>query len=421
MKRQAGHVWGVLLLVAVPQLAFSSEKQAAGLASREIDRLLAPVALYPDTLLAQVLTAVTYPEDVAAAARWLETKRNLQGERALQAALAMPWDASVTSLVPFPDLIRQLHREAEWANRTAAVFLGAEPDVLDSIQRLRRLAIAFGALPDRLRAERQGPDVRIEANDHSRLLVPYYDPADAYGPWPWPESPPVRWKDGTRGAGRTWGAPMPAGVLYAGFDWAGRHTHVVSLRLEAGVLALAASENRATPVRAPVIPPVVNAVAVRPAPLVQLGIAPEPVAPSASASLLGAPTPPASSAARPAPPKVPPLVALGRPSAARFAVPPPKAPPESGTGKTEIESALAEPPSRPAGDPTRALSFAAPPAETAGSGPLATGVSSAGPISPGAPETQRRTQNPAVSLARPVRPFHAFISKADRRTLEDLK
>jgi len=407
MKRQAGHIWVLLLLFLVPRLVLAGEEGASRLPPREIDRLLAQVALYPDTLLAQVLTAVTHPEDLAAAAAWLETKRGMQGERTLQAALAMPWDASVASLTPFPGLIRRLHREAEWASRTAAVFLGAESDVLDSIQRLRRLAIGSGALPEHLRAERQGREVRIEAMDSSRLSVPYYDPAEAYGPWPWPGYPPVRWSSTPGERYRATFIRLTPGLLYAGFDWPGRQTHIVSLRLEPGLLAVAPEsppEPQAKPAQAPAIPRVPNTHTVAPVPLVQLGVAPEPSTPSVSGLFLGAnPTaPPAVHPPAMHPPKIPSLVALGRPNPAPIVVPRLKASPEP----EKAEIVLAE----PAFGSTARTAVPEPPV-----------TESALPVIPAPAVAQRRAQTAVSAAARMVKPFHAFISEADRRTLEALK
>jgi hypothetical protein len=164
------------------------------LSAAQLDSLTAPVALYPDALIAQILTAATYPLEVVEAAHWLEEPSNgaLRGD-ALAAALELQsWDLSVKSLVPFPDTLRMMERNLRWTEQIGDAFLAQQPDVMDSIQRLRRLAIAAGTLsstPQQTVSTEDG-EIIVQPAGPDVVYVPYYDPALVYGPWPWVESWP---------------------------------------------------------------------------------------------------------------------------------------------------------------------------------------------------------------------------------------
>lgn len=164
------------------------------LSAAQLDSLTAPVALYPDALIAQILTAATYPLEVVEAAHWLEEPSNeaLRGD-ALAAALELQgWDLSVKSLVPFPDTLRMMERNLQWTEQIGDAFLAQQSDVMDSIQRLRRLAIAAGTLsstPQQTVSTEDG-EIIVQPVGPDVVYVPYYDPAIVYGPWPWVESWP---------------------------------------------------------------------------------------------------------------------------------------------------------------------------------------------------------------------------------------
>src|SRR5688572_2199944 len=112
----------------------------------ELDQMTAPIALYPDTLLAQVLMASTYPGDVADAAKWSKQNKNVKGEAAVKQVENQPWDPSVQSLVAFPQVLDTLSQDPAWVQKLGDAFL-AQPDaVMASVQRLRNQAQAAGNL-----------------------------------------------------------------------------------------------------------------------------------------------------------------------------------------------------------------------------------------------------------------------------------
>jgi hypothetical protein len=162
--------------------------------AEQLEQLLAPIALYPDTLLAQILIAATYPLEVVKADRWLQDPShvNLQGDQLAGAIEAEAWDPSVKSLVPFPRILRLMDEQLEWTEQLGNAVLAQQADVMDSIQRLRHEAAAAGTLwsnpQQRVTTERQG--IVIEPVNPEFIYPPVYRPAGAYGPWPYPDYPP---------------------------------------------------------------------------------------------------------------------------------------------------------------------------------------------------------------------------------------
>jgi Protein of unknown function (DUF3300) len=174
----------------------------------ELDQMLAPVALYPDALLAQILMAATYPLDVIAADRWVQQpgKAQLHGD-ALAAALGQqPWDPSVKALVPFPQVLQMMDAHLDWMQRLGDAFLAQPDDVMAAVQRLRAQALATGNLQStpQQTIEVQGPDIVIVPANPTVVYVPYYDPTLVYGVWPYPAYPPYYW-------------PPPPGLVISGF------------------------------------------------------------------------------------------------------------------------------------------------------------------------------------------------------------
>ncbi len=187
---------GALAVLAVPFKAFTQQGLPPGLAVTfsppQLDQMLAPIALYPDSLLAQILIAATYPDQVMDAYLWLRTHRGLRGP-ALNAALdRMAWDLSIKALIPFPQVLSMMAQEPEWTQRLGEAFLAQEPQVMDSIQRLRRRAWQAGNLrptPEQRVIVRQDY-IEIQPADPEVVYIPRYNPAVVYGPWWWPAYPP---------------------------------------------------------------------------------------------------------------------------------------------------------------------------------------------------------------------------------------
>jgi hypothetical protein len=162
--------------------------------AEQLDQLLAPIALYPDALLAQILMAATYPLEIVKADRWLQdpSHANLRGDQLAGALEAETWDPSVKSLVPFPQILRMMDQQLDWTEKLGNAVVAQQPDVMDAIQRLRYQAAAAGTLwsnaQERVTTERQG--IVIEPANPEFVYPPVYNPAGVYGPWPYPDYPP---------------------------------------------------------------------------------------------------------------------------------------------------------------------------------------------------------------------------------------
>src|SRR5262245_50442629 len=132
---------------AAPAPAAAPAAPAAAPASKEqLEQLLAPIALYPDSLLSQVLMACTYPADVADAAKWVKAHPDNKGDSAVKAVQDQPWDPSVQSLAAFPQILDMMGAQPDWVQKTGDAFLASSKDVLDAVQRLRQKAQKAGNL-----------------------------------------------------------------------------------------------------------------------------------------------------------------------------------------------------------------------------------------------------------------------------------
>ncbi|HGY1168260.1 TPA: DUF3300 domain-containing protein [Citrobacter braakii] len=182
----------------------------------QIDQWVAPIALYPDALLSQILMASTYPANVIQAAQWSKDNPKMQGDAAIQAVAGQPWDPSVKSLVAFPQLMSLLGENPPWVQNLGDAFLAQPKDVMDSVQRLRLLAQQTGALqstpqqtvttvtkpaPAKTTSSEStisttttttSPTViKIESADPQVVYVPTYNPNTVYGTWPNTAYPPT--------------------------------------------------------------------------------------------------------------------------------------------------------------------------------------------------------------------------------------
>ncbi|OGA55405.1 MAG: hypothetical protein A3F74_19290 [Betaproteobacteria bacterium RIFCSPLOWO2_12_FULL_62_58] len=186
-------IFRALALTMVASAAFAQDR--GPFQREELDQMLAPVALYPDALLSQILMASTYPLEVVQASRWSRTNPTLKGQNAVRAVERMDWDPSVKSLTAFPQILHMMDEKLEWTERLGEAFLAQQADVMDTVQDLRRRAEAAGNLSsgDQMQVRREGEFIMIEPPAPEVVYVPYYDPAVVYGPWWWPEYPPVYW------------------------------------------------------------------------------------------------------------------------------------------------------------------------------------------------------------------------------------
>lgn len=163
--------------------------------SEEIDQMVAPIALYPDQLLAQVLMAATYPLEIVQAERWVAEPGNakLKGDELATALEGLTWDPSVKSLVPFPQILKMMSDKIDWTQRLGDAFLAQRADVMDAVQRLRRKAEAAGNLKttEQQKVVTERETVVIQPANPQVVYVPTYNPTVVYGTWPYPAYPPV--------------------------------------------------------------------------------------------------------------------------------------------------------------------------------------------------------------------------------------
>jgi hypothetical protein len=187
---------------------------AQKLSQAQLDQLLAPVALYPDQLLDQVLMASGYPLEVVEAARWIRVPahRRLTGNALLAALEAQHWDPSVMALVRFPRLLAVMSGQPQWTEALGNAFLAQPADVLAAVQSLRRDALQAGHLTPaacRCKVVSRGGAIMIQPANPTAVYVPVCNPTVAYGPWPYPAYSPFVFP---LPVGYVWG-PVP----YIGF------------------------------------------------------------------------------------------------------------------------------------------------------------------------------------------------------------
>lgn len=230
----------LLLLCMSMALAQPAPPRQAGhvFSQQELDQMLAPIALYPDALLSQILMASTYPLEIVEAARWSAANPGLNGDQAVQAVEQNNWDPSVKSLVAFPDILKKMEENLEWTERLGEAFLAQQPQLMDTVQNLRQRAMAQGNLrsTDQIFVQPQGQTILIEQVNPELVYVPYYDPNVVYGPWWWAAYPPIYWHPWPGyyarpgfAPGFSWGVGIAvgSGFFFGAFDWQQHHVNAV--------------------------------------------------------------------------------------------------------------------------------------------------------------------------------------------------
>ncbi len=205
----------------LPPGAEATQQAVPQLGQAELEKLVAPIALYPDDLVAQILTASTYPIEVVEASRWVSAHPNIHGDPLQDAMQQEPWDASVKGLTAVPQVLSMMNDQLTWTQQLGEAFLAQPDDVSNAIQQLRLKAEANGNLrsSDKIRVKRVPPPeplppplpipvdvdpsllppppppeyIVIEPVDPGVYYVPVYDPYVAYGPWLWPAYRPFYW------------------------------------------------------------------------------------------------------------------------------------------------------------------------------------------------------------------------------------
>lgn len=211
MKKHFAHGTVFLLLSAVfAQTLLSAPLPAyaqaviTAYAPEQLEQLVAPIALYPDSLLGEVLMASTYPLEVAEAAQWRNANPGISGDYLTAALMQKPWDPSVKGLTEFPQVLQMMNSNLDWTEKLGEAFLGDQPDLMDAVQQLRRQAQATGALVSNQQEAvvQQDGYIAIQPADPALVYVPYYNPAVVFSPWPYPAYLPYSFA-------------APNGVVYA--------------------------------------------------------------------------------------------------------------------------------------------------------------------------------------------------------------
>jgi hypothetical protein len=201
----------------------------------QLQRLVAPIALYPDSLVAQILAASTFPEEVVEADRWVQSNPDLKGDALGRAVDQQPWDPSVKALTAFPSVLGNMDKNLSWTSSLGDAYYNQQQDVMDAVQVMRRRAEEAGNLKNtpQQTVTTQGEDVEIQPTDPNTVYVPAYDPWLVYGgpivAWPgWYPYPGI-WFGGPYlsfgvGFGIGWFGGFGWGYPHWGFDW---HNHAV--------------------------------------------------------------------------------------------------------------------------------------------------------------------------------------------------
>ena len=228
-----------VLAVSLSSPAIAEEAPAGAstqqqlLSEGELDALVAPIALYPDALLTQVLMASTYPLEVVQAERWAKANKSLKGDKLKDALAKQDWDGSVKAVVATPTVLSMMNGDLDWLEELGNAVLAQQADVMDAIQRLRSKAEANGKLTttkqQKVTVTREGDKqvIVIEPTSPESVYVPYYEPSVVYGAWPYDDYPPYYFPPapgyivgGALATGIAWGAAYAIGnAIWDNFDW----------------------------------------------------------------------------------------------------------------------------------------------------------------------------------------------------------
>jgi hypothetical protein len=208
----------------LPQQDAPQEQPAPTIPNDQLDSLVAPIALYPDPLLAQVLAASTYPLEIVQLQQWLAQHQGLKDQALVQAVEKEDWDPSVQAMAPLPDVVKQLADNIKWTTDLGNAFLAQQNDVMDAVQRMRMKAQGAGNLKstEQQKVETKTVDnktvVVIEQAQPQVIYVPSYNPTVVYGPPVYPYPPIVYPPVGAYVAGMaiSFGVGMAIGAAWGG-------------------------------------------------------------------------------------------------------------------------------------------------------------------------------------------------------------
>jgi hypothetical protein len=215
----------IAIVLLVPLESRASE--GGGFAADKLDQLVAPVALYPDNLLAQIMMASTYPLEVIEADRWVKTAGKMAEKDREEALASKTWDPSVSSLTAFPDVIGQMSANIDWMQDMGEAFLAQQKDVMDAVQRMRSRAQRAGSLKGGGEevVRNEGTQIVIESPSPEMVYVPSYDPGTVYGSEWAPSSydypaAMAPWPGYVAGTVLSWGLGYACGAaMFGGFHW----------------------------------------------------------------------------------------------------------------------------------------------------------------------------------------------------------
>src|SRR5213592_2190357 len=200
----------------------SDTEQAPKLPSGELDSLVAPIALYPDPLLAQTLAASTYPLEIIQLQQWMDRNKNLKGKALADAVAKQPWDSSVQALVAFPDVVQRMAGNIQWTTDLGNAFLAQQADVMDAVQRMRAKAQGTGNLKTDAQQKVETQTVEggkqvivVEQANPEVVYVPSYNPTVVYGAPVYPY-PPIYYPGYVPGMALSLGTGLALGAAWGG-------------------------------------------------------------------------------------------------------------------------------------------------------------------------------------------------------------
>ena len=234
-----GLSWVIIVMLMIPPGIMAQDsgqtEQPAKFKKEELAQMLAPIALYPDSLLSQILMASTYPIEVVEAERWLRKNKDLKGDELDRALQEKTWDASLKSLCHFPEVLYAMSEKLDQTTKLGDAFLSQQDDVMNTIQELRRKAQEEGNLKTtkEQKVVVEEEVIKIEPANPEVIYVPVYDPLYVYGPWWYPAYPPYYWYYPS-------GVVITGGYIYFGlgifvgigisswswFDWHHHHIYI---------------------------------------------------------------------------------------------------------------------------------------------------------------------------------------------------
>jgi Protein of unknown function (DUF3300) len=231
-------LYGVIAVLCVASLQWSSPlilaqeettatEETPTIPPEQLDSLVAPIALYPDAMLAQTLAASTYPLEVMQLEQWMGKNTNLKDKALADAVAKQPWDPSVQSMAAYPDVVQRMAENIQWMTDLGNAVLAQQKDVMDSVQRLRAKAQGTGNLKTgseqkvETKTTQSGQQVIVvEQANPEAVYVPSYDPAVVYGPAP-AEYPyyPYSYSGYQPGRALAWGSAIAVGGVWANNNW----------------------------------------------------------------------------------------------------------------------------------------------------------------------------------------------------------